>query len=87
MVMTKDGMNVNANVLLRQISDEWLIYGMDLSVAGMSFTMNFEDPDSMYEELLEQTLAMMPAEMRSAMTPEMKQQKLQAMKEEAKKYQ
>ena len=78
--LDKDGKKIDVTFLLKQEAEKWLIYGMEMSVQGFDITMNFEDPEKMYEELMEQALAMMPAELRSAMTPEVKKQMKEAMK-------
>ncbi len=83
---TKEGTSISATALLRQESGLWLIYGMNMSAQGMEFTLNFEDPEKMYEDIMEKAMAMMPPEVLSTMTPEMKQQMMDAIKKEAEKY-
>jgi hypothetical protein len=84
--ITKEGTPISATALLRQESGLWLIYGMNMSAQGMEFTINFEDPEKMYEEIMEQAMAMMPPELRDNMSPELKKQMMDAMKKEAEKY-
>lgn len=71
---------------MRQESGLWLIYRMNTSTNGMEFTLNFEDPEKMYEGIMKKAMAMMPPEVLSTMTPEMKQQMMNALKKEAEKY-
>ena len=71
--------------LLRQENEKWLVYGMYMTVQSFEITMNFEDPEKMYEDLMEQAMEQVPAEVRSQMTPAMKEEMIRLMKIEVEK--
>jgi hypothetical protein len=72
--------------LLRLENEKWCVYGVDMSAGGMNFTMNFEDPEKMFEDMMAESLKMLPDDVRAQVTPQLKKQMLEAMKKEFDSY-
>lgn len=65
------GMTVTNNVLLRQETGDWRVYGVRVNpMPGMTMTMNFENPEAMMEEA---------QKMMENMTPEMMEEMMKGM--------
>ncbi len=68
------GMTVTNNVLLRQESGAWRVYGVRVNpMPGMNMTMNFENPEAMMEEaqtMMENMTPAMMEEMMKGMMPQ-----------------
>ena len=80
-----DNREQTMDFLLRMENDKWLVYGLHMIVESFEITMDFENPEQMYEDLMDQAMEQIPAEMRSQITPAVKQEMLKLMKKEVEK--
>lgn len=71
----------NKTVLLRKEEGKWLVYAINMSFQGMDLTMNYENPEKFFSDIVDEGMKMMPEEMRAQITPEVKQMMIKQTKQ------